>query len=142
MADTSTCSLLSCGETVEGTVDKCPKCGTKMSTSRSLRRLGWVILAAGLLITGVMGKIAWFYWPLLRHPGETIGGSSFSGSKDDAVLIQQVFSFVAGFGVVAIINGARQIVTGRRNRFFVILTVALFAMIFIAAIAIRQQIPG
>ena len=57
MPETSTCYSLTCRETVDGVVEKCPKCGAKMRTPKHVRRLGWFLLLIGLFLVILLGTI-------------------------------------------------------------------------------------
>lgn len=140
MPDSSTCIALTCGETMEGTVETCPKCGAKMRTSRSIRQSGWALLLIGTFLTGLMGTITVKLLPSLLPVNGALGTDRFTGTPDQADLILQLFMLVIGFGVAAILNGAWQIATGRRNRLVLLATLALAAMIVFAAYSTVQAI--
>ncbi len=116
MAEISTCTNFSCRAKVEDSVEKCPRCGKKMRTPKTVRRLGWVLLALGLFLIVLMGTITWNLAPMMMHPGDpTATGSSFTGTADQARMILRLFAVVIVFGVATAFNGIWQIVTGRRN---------------------------
>ncbi|MGH7783100.1 MAG: hypothetical protein ACREO5_04575, partial [Candidatus Binatia bacterium] len=56
---------------------------------------------------------------------------SFSGQRNDLILIFGAFGFVALFGVLSLANGLWQLVYGRRNQFLVWL---MMGMVFILII--------
>lgn len=131
MPETSTCYSLICGGTVDGTVAKCPKCGSRMRTSRGIKRLGWVLLLLGLFLFGMMAVLTWNTAPMLLYPGETTaGGSRYTGTAEQAQWIFGLFGIVAVFGLGTMINGAYQITTGRRSRAITFATLALAAILF------------
>lgn len=133
MTDTSSCYALTCGETVDGTVENCPRCGGRMRTSRSIRRLGWVLVLAGLFITGLMGTITLHLLPSLVPIHGIPTTARFNGTPDQARLILQLFFLLIGFGIAAMLNGIIQIATGQRNRIALFLSLGLAALIVIAA---------
>ena len=142
MADTSTCYSLACGETVEGTVEKCPKCGGKTRTSKTVRRLGWLLLLIGLFLVGFMGMITWKLLPSLMPVGDTLGTDTFTGTEEQAQMVLGLFGLVIAFGFASIFNGTWQIATGRRNRLVTFLTLGLAALLFGAAWFTRQALRG
>lgn len=134
MPDTSTCFSLACGETVGGTVAKCPKCGSPMRTSRGIKRLGWILLLIGLFLFGMMAVLTWTMAPMLLHPGESAdGGSSFTGTAEQAQWVLGLFGVVAAFGLGSMINGAYQITTGRRSRTLTFASLGLAAFLLVIA---------
>lgn len=102
-----------------------------MGTAGQVRRHGWVQLACGLILTGLMGAVTYNIGPLMLRPGqEAAGGERFSGTAGQALLILGLFSLVITIGLMAIVSGLYQIKTGRRNnRIFVIMLVLLGVLI-------------
>jgi hypothetical protein len=134
MSETSTCYSLICGETVDGTVAKCPKCGARMRTSRGVRTLGWILLLLGLFLFGMMAVLTWNMAPMLLHPGEqTASGSSYDGTAAQAQWILGLFSLVAVFGLGTMINGGYQISTGRRSRAITFATLGIAVGLYVIA---------
>ncbi len=134
MPETSTCFSLACGETVDGTVAKCPKCGRRMRTSRGIRGLGWVLLLLGLFLFGMMTVLTWNMAPMLLHPGESVdGGGGFTGTAEQAQWIFALFGIVGVFGLGTMINGGYQVTTGRRGRAMTFATLGLAAILFAIA---------
>ena len=134
MAETSTCFDLRCGYSMEGRAATCPKCGRKMSSSRTVRIYGTVLVLCGLFLLGLMGTITWTMWPMLMQPGaETAGGSRFTGTADDAEMILWLFALVMLFGLVSLMTGLWQVTTGRRNRWVAIASLGLAAILILYA---------
>ena len=131
MTKTSTCFSLTCGHVVPGSVATCPKCGSKMRTSKTIRILGGLMLACGLLLIGLMGTITLNIAPQMLHPGQEIGGSTWNGTAEQGRMALTLFSMVIAFGLVATLTGLWQIATGQRSRIVlvvvILLAVALFA---------------
>lgn len=144
MADISTCTARGCGTTAEGDVTTCPQCGKRMLTARRVRTLGWILVVLGLFLAGFMGYIAWSLYPAMTHPGEAspYDGSRFTGTADQAAMILDLFWLVIGCGVLSIVNGLWQIVTGRRNLLFMMASLLLFAVILVAAWQTRTALGG
>ena len=135
MPDLSTCNAPTCAYTVEGALAICPKCGGPMRAVREPRWRGWVLLGLGLFLVLLMGAITWNLAPSLMRPGEGIaGGSTFTGTVEQARLILYLFYAVIAFGAVTLVNGVYQIVTGRQHWFFVALTLLVFGGLVLAVI--------
>jgi len=136
MPETSTCLSLSCRETVDGSVEKCPKCGTKMRTPKMVRRLGWFLLLIGLFLVGLMGTITMNMAPALLHPYSP--GSNFTGTAEQARMILRLFAAVIAFGIGTMVNGTYQIVTGRQNGWIRAASLGLALVLFgVAWVAYR-----
>ena len=132
MTDFSTCTRLSCRSEVPGKVKVCPNCGGRMQTSGLVRGLGIVSVVAGLVIVVLIGAISLFMVPTMMHPGETVGGSSFNGTTQQATMILGLFAVLIVFGLTAIANGTAMAITGRRNIVLVVVTFVL-AVVLVGA---------
>jgi hypothetical protein len=136
MADQSTCLSPLCGVTVEGKLKKCPQCGWAMRSARNIRTRGWVLLACGLFLVLTMGAITWNMLPTLLYPERAIAEGTFTGTPDQARTFLNLFLLVIGFGALGTVNALYMIATGRQNRWFVIGTLALAAILFAFAYTI------
>lgn len=130
MNEFSTCTKMSCRTETEGLVPKCPVCGSRTLTSRRVRILGWLLVACGIILVGMMGAIMWFLSPSLSHPGQEINGQTFNGTTEQANFVLQLFWLVAVFGVLSLVNGIWQIAKGKRNIVFMIATLLLAGLIY------------
>lgn len=126
----STCLSPLCGITVEGALRKCPKCGWAMRGTRNVRMRGWVLLACGLFLVLFMGAITWNMLPTLIEPERAFEEGTFTGTPDQAASFLNLFLLVIGFGALGTVNALYMIVTGRQNRWFVIATLALAAILY------------
>ena len=107
---------------------------------RTVRRLGWVLLAAGLFLIGLMGTITWRMYPSMSHPGVAdLSGTTFTGTPAQARYALQLFAGVIAFGVVSALNGVWQIATSRRNLLFAGATLVIGAALFLAG---QQMLSG
>ena len=123
-------SCYSCGHVTNEVGDKCPKCGRRLRTAKQVRRIGWLQLAIGVFLIGLMGTITYNVAPLLLQAGESAGGGArFTGTPQQAQLILALFGMVLVFGLGSIASGIWQIKTGRRNKWLFILMVALFLIL-------------
>ncbi len=140
MPETSKCLSFSCRETVEGSVEKCPKCGTRMRTPKMVQRLGWMLLLLGLFLVGLMGTVTWNMAPALLHPYAP--DSNFTGTAEQARMILRLFAVVIIFGIGTMINGAYQIVTRRRNGWITAATLGLAVVLFVVAWVTNRGLDG
>jgi hypothetical protein len=134
MTDTSKCLRYSCRETVEGSVDRCPKCNTRMRRPKDVRRRGWLLVALGLFLVIFMGWILLSELPVLLYPGQrATDGSSFTGTAEQAKMILTLFTAVIVFGIAAAVNGAWLAITARPSMVLTIVTLVIAAgLIFYA----------
>jgi hypothetical protein len=133
MADQSTCMSPLCGIAIEGNEKKCPQCGWVMRGTRNIRIRGWFLLACGLFILLLMGTITWKMSPMLLYPERAIADGSFTGTPADARTFLDLFLLVILFGALGTVNALYMIATGRQNRWFVLGTLGLAAILCVFA---------
>jgi hypothetical protein len=136
MADQSTCLSPACGITVEGDVRKCPQCGWAMRNQRNIRTRGWVLLACGLFLVVLMGAITWNMLPTLLYPERAYAEGTYTGTPEQARTFLNLFLLVILFGALGTANALYMIATGRQNRWFVIGTLLLAAILYAFAYSI------
>lgn len=141
MPAVSTCLAPSCRTSVEGTVAVCPACGGKMRTPRTVRVAGWVLLCCGLFLAGLMGYLWFVLAPSMAHPGTMAGGTTFTGTADQAQSIVIMFGAVIVFGLAAIAYGLWLIVTGRRSIAMMIGVLVLAAVLIAIAWRTMAVLP-
>ena len=122
-------SCYSCGHVTNEAVSVCPKCGKRLRTAKQVRRLGWLQLAIGVFLIGLMGTITYNLAPALLQAGESTDGARFTGTPQQAQLILGLFGMVLVFGLGSILSGLWQIKTGRRNKWLFIIMVVLFVVL-------------
>jgi hypothetical protein len=143
MAAYTVCRDPKCGTLVEGKVTACPKCGGAMRTVGESPLRGIVLLLCGLFLLGLMGTIAYNMYPTLTHPGETIGGSTFTGTADQARITLLLFAAVIVFGLVATANGIYMLVTRQQSKVFMFVSLGFAAaLVLITFIAIGKLKPA
>jgi hypothetical protein len=103
---------------------------------------GWILLAAGLFLVLLMGAITIGVAPAMLDPGVETGGTTFTGSDEQAQVFLGLFALVILFGALCIVNGLYMIATGARSRVFTIATLAFAALLYAAAWAIRRKLIG
>ena len=135
MVDTSSCFTWTCGEIVSGHVDTCPKCGGRMRSSRTVQRLGWLLLLAGVAIAGMMSMIILSLLPAFVSIQGIQNTTRFNGTPEQARQIMSLLFIVLAFGIAGILNGLIQIVSGRRSRAALLLSFGLAALAAISAYA-------
>jgi hypothetical protein len=140
-AETRSC--IECGGVTAAGDEKCPSCGHELRSSGKVRRLGWVQLALGVFITGLMGTVTYRVAPMMLRPGEeTAGGARFTGTAEQSLLIFGIFGLVITFGLMAIVSVLYQIKTGRRNKWIFVLMLGLFVVLVVASWVIRAALGG
>lgn len=140
-------SCYSCGHVTNETVSKCPKCGRRLRTAKQVRRLGWLQLAIGIFLVGLMGTITYNLAPLMLGAGESAGGGGssggggrFTGTAEQAQLILGLFGMVIMFGLGSILSGLYQIKTGRRNKWLFIIMLVLFVVLIVFSWFLRSKL--
>ena len=141
MGEMQTCYSLRCGYVTDAEGTTCPKCGGRLRTAKVIRRLGWAQLLIGLLLVGMMGTITVMTAPYLLHPGDTNGGTTFTGTPGQAQLFLGLFGIVIFFGVGTIFSGGWQVVTGKRNRWIAILMLVIFVILIGVGLAVKNSVP-
>lgn len=139
---TSICYNLLCGNKVDGDVNQCPKCGKRMKSSSTVKRLGWLLLGLGLFLVGLLGFISAAMWPALTETAYDIqisGTSShFNGTADQARAVMNLFLLIIGFGLLNIVNGIYQVAAANRSR---LLSVAgLLVALWIVVVGVQLYI--
>jgi MFS family permease len=142
MTQSRTCYSLKCGYVTEEEVDNCPKCGGRMRSSRQVRVLGALQLIIGLFLIGLMGTITASVAPMLMHPGRSETGAGFTGTPEQGQLILGLFGLLLVFGFGATLSGLWQVITGRRNRWVVILMLVLFVILVLVGFALRSALKA
>lgn len=142
MNKSSTCFSMTCGTVVPGRVERCPRCGSKMRSSTTIRTLGVVLLVIGIFLVGLMGVITLNMAPTLLSPGETIDGGRWDGTAEQGRTALMLFGLVIAFGFVSIVNGLWQIITGSRNRVVLILTLLLAAVLYGMVYYVQSSFGG
>lgn len=116
----SICYKLTCGAVIAGDHSYCPKCGGRMKSERTVRLLGWVMVALGVFLVGLIGFIISAISPALNAAisgtGEAPDGSRFNATAGAASSVLWLLWVIFGFGVLDLINGLYQGISGRRSR--------------------------
>lgn len=124
MADHSTCTSRGCKTVTPAIVDKCPICGSRVTTSRRIRLLGWLSIACGVFLVGMMGYITLAMYPSLSGAGAALDGGRWTGTAEQAHDVLTLFYMVIGFGFLAMAAGGWMVATGRRHIAITIATLA------------------
>jgi hypothetical protein len=138
----SVCQSLTCGEVFAGLATACPKCGYPALGQARVRTLGWVLMVCGAVVFGIIAFASWFMIPLIVAGGETVDGSRFSGSADNAFFIVGVFVLVAAIGAAIVLSGLIQVRRGRPDRRLVKGMLVLVAVFYVIAWLARRGFSG
>lgn len=108
------CQSARCGTRYEGTDKACPQCGGTAAPASAMKVRGVAALVAGLFLFGMMSMLELALWQQLLGWDQP-GGSRFTGSSTDGLVVLALFVAISLFGLVAILAGVAMIRTGRRN---------------------------
>jgi hypothetical protein len=136
------CRDSKCATLIEGKVDACPKCGGPMRSVGESPWRGIVLLLCGLFLLVVMGVITWNIYPTLTNPGETIEGSTFTGTADQAQITLLLFAAVIVFGLVATANGIYMLVTKQQSKVFMFVSLGIAALLLIITVVAMGKLKG
>jgi hypothetical protein len=99
---------------------------------------GWLLLVLGLFLVVFMSVISMNIVPQMLRPGEAVGGSTFTGTKEQARDIFALFAAVIAFGATSIAYGLYIIVTGRQSRAFAGAALAIAAVLYAIGMGIKS----
>jgi hypothetical protein len=105
--------------------------------ARNWRARGWVMVAAGLFLIVLIAAIALIMAPAIARPGVAVGGTTFTGTREQAQILLGVLGLVALFGALCVASGAHMIATGRRSSAGVRIIYALFLALVAVGWAVR-----
>jgi len=129
----SVCQSPRCATVFDGTDTKCPKCGFRAATQKSMRLRGWLLAVCGVFILAIMIPVCVAIVPSMMNPGVETGGTEFTGSESDASSALAIFAGVIAFALAALASGIYQVRYGRQNWFLVIGMFAVAAVLFVGA---------
>jgi hypothetical protein len=138
MAKSSSCSRKSCGTTVEGTIGKCPNCGSYMRPSSGIRTLGCIVFFLGLFFAGAFGAIMLAALPTMLDPAAAIANHTANGTLEQMKAIRLMFLTFLFAGLVFLFFGTKLLKTGRPVRNLALYALLAMAPIFWAAYGAYQ----
>jgi MFS family permease len=113
-----------------------------MRTPRTVRALGWLLLACGIFLIGLMSYLWTVLAPAMAHPGDLTGGTTFTGTAEQGRTILTVFGAVIVFGLGSTVYGLWMIVTGRRSIAMMIAVLVLAAALIAISWRAMTVLPG
>lgn len=125
-----TCREPTCGVIAETKTETCPKCGGPMKRIGEAPWRGWVMIACGVILVGMMGAVVMAIGPQLREAAATGASEGFTGTPEQARAMLYLFYTIIAFGALALANGIYQLVTGAQHKIFIVLTLVLVAVLF------------
>ena len=105
--------------------------------SKRIRVMGLVGMGLGLFLLLIIGAVAYFTVPIILAGGEEVDGTRFSGSSGAALLIFTIYGVVAAIGLLAMLNGALHVATGRRFSGPIRLMMGFASLLILAGMATR-----
>jgi hypothetical protein len=111
--DLSTCPA--CGFQTHKFRSQCERCGMGLQSRRWSRRFGALLVACGLILTGLMGAVLRFVGPILYDVVVDGASARFTGSRTQAAVVLTLLAGVFLFGALCLGYGAWQMVTGRAS---------------------------
>jgi hypothetical protein len=109
-------------------------------TPRQVRVLGSLLLAIGSALAIGVAVLLVNIAPTLLHPGQTIGGTRFTGSADLGHMVMGLLGWIVLDGLAFAGVGIHQISTGRRNKWLLYLAGAMIAITVVAAWQVNAAI--
>jgi len=113
-----------------------------MRTPRTVRARVLLLLAFCFCRAGWMSYLWIVRAPAMAHPGDLTGGTTFTGTAEQARTILTVFAAVIVFGLGSIAYGLWMIVTGRRSIAMMIGVLVLAAVLIAIAWRAMAVLPG
>jgi hypothetical protein len=136
VAKSSSFSKKSCGTTVEGTIGKCPDCGSYMRASSGIRTVGCFVFFLGLFFAGAFGAIILVTLPTMLDPAAATANHTANGTLEQMKAIRLLFLTFVLAGLVFLFFGAKLLKTGRPVR-----NLALYALLAMAPIFWQDITP-
>lgn len=126
-----TCREPTCGQTFETKTETCPKCNGPMRRVGESPWRGWVLVLCGVILVGMMGAVLAAIGGDLREAVSTGASENFTGTAEQAQMILYLFYTIIAFGVLSLVNGIYQIVTGGQHRIFIVLSLVMVVVLFV-----------
>jgi MFS family permease len=98
-----------------------------MQTPKHIRVRGSLQLLLGLILVALMGTVTYNLAPSLLRPGGD--ESRFTATAEQAQLILGLFALIVTLGLLSMVSGLWQIVTGRRSKWMVLVMLLVFALV-------------
>ncbi len=113
---------------------RCALCAGPVTTARTMRLLGWMLVLIGSFLLLFMGAITYYVARIVYHADAS--GARFNGSPEMALYIFALFGLVMLFGFSAVVSGALQALSARPNRKIMLVIIGLGVLIVAAGVAV------
>ncbi|MBA3322903.1 MAG: hypothetical protein H0T45_15845 [Pyrinomonadaceae bacterium] len=111
-------------------LSQCPRCGQPLRSAKTVRRLGWALVALGGLLVVFMGALTVVIGGIMSRTGEPGATTRFTGGPEDAAFIFGIFGLVISIGLASVVGGAWQIKYGKPNKKIMVVMFGL-AIVFL-----------
>lgn len=140
MAAVWTCNAPTCGRTVDTKTETCPKCGGPMRRVGEAPWRGWVLILCGIILVGMMGAILAAIGGDLGEAAATGTSDGFTGTAEQARMILYLFYVIIAFGLLSLVNGVYQLVTGAQHKAFIVATLLLVVVLFVVLYLVMRDL--
>ena len=121
----------------------CPRCrNAKFYTSGNIRRRGFVVMACGLFVAGLMGAVAVFVaFLLLGATNNPDSSKKISESLPVLIVTYGLFAALILLGLHFVVTGGWMAIFGKRNRVLVWIMWAMIAIVAVIGAIVRLLLP-
>ena len=93
-----------------------PAVGKRVVSPRLIRLQSWVLIVLGGLLAIGMALLLLNLLPTLTHPGVAVGGSTFSGTAEQAGSVIVLLAWVLLLGLIFVAIGVRQLMIRKMSK--------------------------
>lgn len=119
-----------CNFETDQPIANCQVCGTPLRKTSTIRKLGWVLVVLGGVLTMGMVYLTYVVSALIERADDPGSGARFTGDSSDATMIYGIFGVVIALSITFVIAGIWQIVYGRRNKKLVFVALVLAGVFY------------
>jgi len=133
MEESSSC--YGCGHVTSKVSGQCSECGRRPRTAWQMRGFGWLQLAIGIYLVGLVWMITDNLAPLMLT---LASGAGLPGEQ----FFLGLFGFVITLGLGCLLSGLWQFKTGRHNKWLSIVMLGLLVMFIFFTLSCGRRCAG